>query len=76
MQIIKTREPEWNERLENLKKCIHYWIENSTEKTVEVIELYYQIISFYLGKIKREIKIEIKINFNAVKILLSMYIML
>ena len=41
MQIIKTREPEWNERLENLKKCIHYWIENSTEKTVEVIELYY-----------------------------------
>jgi hypothetical protein len=41
MQIIKTREPEWNERLENLKKCIHYWTENSTEKTVEVIELYY-----------------------------------
>ena len=41
MQIIKVRETEWNERLENLKKCIHYWIENSTEKTVEVIELYY-----------------------------------
>lgn len=41
MQIIKGRETEWNERLENLKKCIHYWIENSTEKTVEVIELYY-----------------------------------
>ncbi len=32
MQIIKGRETEWNERLENLKKCIHYWIENSTEK--------------------------------------------
>jgi len=41
MQIIKAREPEWNERLENLKKCIHYWIENSTEKTCEVVELYY-----------------------------------
>ena len=41
MQITKSRLVEWTEREDNLLNCIHYWIENSTEKTVEVIELYY-----------------------------------
>ncbi len=32
---------EWNERLIILKNCIHYWVENKTDKLIEVIQLYY-----------------------------------
>ena len=41
--IKKTKQKEWKERLECLKNQINYWInpENRTNKTVEVIELFY-----------------------------------
>jgi hypothetical protein len=41
MKIIKTKEKEWEERMNNLIEQIQYWIINPTEKTVEIIELYY-----------------------------------
>jgi len=41
MQIMKTKEVEWNERIACLKQQIQYWIENPTEKTVEIVELFY-----------------------------------
>jgi hypothetical protein len=41
MSIVKTKEKEWIERIEILKEQIHYWIKNPTEKTVEIIQLYY-----------------------------------
>lgn len=42
--IIKPlKKKEWNERLTNLETQIRYWInpENKTDKTIEVIQLYY-----------------------------------
>jgi hypothetical protein len=41
MQIMKTKESEWNERMECLKQQIQYWIDYQTEKTVEIVELFY-----------------------------------
>jgi hypothetical protein len=41
MQIMKTKESEWKERMECLKQQIQYWIDNPTEKTVEIVELFY-----------------------------------
>jgi hypothetical protein len=41
MQIIKTRQSAWGERLETLKQHIQYWVDNSTQKTVEIVELFY-----------------------------------
>ena len=41
MQIMKTKEKEWEERIDTLKQQIQYWVENSTEKTIEIIELFY-----------------------------------
>ena len=32
---------QWNNRLETLKKEITYWIENSSDKMVEIVELFY-----------------------------------
>jgi hypothetical protein len=32
---------EWEERLNNLKEQIQYWIDNPSEKMVEIVELYY-----------------------------------
>ena len=42
-KIKKSKEKEWNERLNTLKEQIDYWInpENKTDKTVEVIQLFY-----------------------------------
>jgi len=42
-QINKKKINEWNERLKNLKDTIEYWCnpENKIEKTIEIIELYY-----------------------------------
>jgi hypothetical protein len=41
MQIPKTKETEWEERIEVLKQQIQYWIDNPTEKTIEIVELFY-----------------------------------
>jgi len=32
---------EWNERIEILNQQIQYWINNKTDKTVEIVELFY-----------------------------------
>jgi hypothetical protein len=41
IQIIKTKEKEWEERIHILKQHIQYWIDNSTNKTIEIIQLFY-----------------------------------
>jgi len=41
LQIMKTKEKEWEERIEVLKQQIQYWIYNQVVKTVEIIELFY-----------------------------------
>ena len=41
IQIIKTKKKEWEDRIESLKQQIQYWIDNPTEKTIEIIELFY-----------------------------------
>jgi hypothetical protein len=41
MQIMKTNQKEWEERINILKQQIQYWTEHSTEKYIEIIELYY-----------------------------------
>ena len=40
--IIKIdNKKKWDERLTCLKETVQYWIENETDKTIEVVELYY-----------------------------------
>ncbi len=41
--IKKTKQKEWDDRLESLKTQIEYWInpENKTDKTIEVVQLFY-----------------------------------
>jgi hypothetical protein len=41
--IKKTKVKEWNERLEVLNAQIEYWTqpENKTEKTIEIVQLFY-----------------------------------
>jgi Holliday junction resolvasome RuvABC endonuclease subunit len=41
MQVMKTKQLEWEERISTLKDQIQYWIENPTEKTIEIIQLFY-----------------------------------
>jgi len=41
MQIKKTKQKEWETRISILKEQISYWINNPTEKTVEIVELFY-----------------------------------
>ena len=41
MQIMKTKQKEWEERINTLKDQIQYWINNHTEKTIEIIQLFY-----------------------------------
>ena len=41
MQITKSKQKEWEERIESLKQQIQYWIDNPTEKTIEIVELFY-----------------------------------
>ena len=41
MQITKAKQNEWEERIQALKQQIQYWMDNSTEKTIEIIELFY-----------------------------------
>jgi len=40
INIVKNNK-EWNNRLESLKNLIQYWVENETDKTIEIIQLYY-----------------------------------
>ncbi len=42
--VKKTKQKEWSERLETLKLQIIYWLENKTEKTIEIIQLFYNSI--------------------------------
>ena len=39
--VTKNNNKEWNNRLNALKKQIQYWIDNNTDKMVEIIQLYY-----------------------------------
>jgi hypothetical protein len=41
MQIMKTKQTEWNARIDTLKQQIQYWIDNPIEKTIEIVELFY-----------------------------------
>ena len=41
IQIMKTKQKEWEERIISLKQQIQYWVNNPSEKTIEIIELYY-----------------------------------
>lgn len=41
MQIVKTKQREWEERIASLKQQIQYWIDHPTEKTIEIIQLFY-----------------------------------
>ncbi len=41
IQIMKTRMSEWEERINILNEQIQYWIDNKTNKTIEIIQLFY-----------------------------------
>lgn len=41
MKIPKNKQPAWEERIQALKQQIQYWIDNPTEKTIEIVELFY-----------------------------------
>jgi hypothetical protein len=39
--IEPNKKKEWDERINTLEEQVQYWINNKTEKTIEIIELYY-----------------------------------
>lgn len=39
--VKKSKMNEWSERLNALKYWVEYWIENRTDKMVEIVQLYY-----------------------------------
>jgi hypothetical protein len=41
--LKKSKEIEWFERLKFLENQINYWVNNKTDKTIEVIQLFYDI---------------------------------
>jgi hypothetical protein len=41
LNIVKSKEKEWEHRIAVLKDQINYWIHNVTEKTIETVELFY-----------------------------------
>ena len=43
--VKKEKKDEWNQRLNVLEECINYWMspENTTNKTIEIIELFYDL---------------------------------
>ena len=41
--VKKTKKDEWINRLDTLSEQIHYWMANHTDKTVEVVQLFYDI---------------------------------
>jgi hypothetical protein len=38
---MKTRMTEWKERINILNQQIQYWIDNKSNKTIEIIELFF-----------------------------------
>lgn len=43
-ELKKSKKDEWSERLNILKENINYWINKNTNKTVEIIELFYDML--------------------------------
>jgi hypothetical protein len=41
IQIMKSKTEEWNQRMETLIQQIQYWVNYPTDKTVEIVELFY-----------------------------------
>jgi len=41
MTIMKTKQKEWNERIKCLIAQIQYWSDHPTDKTIEIVELFY-----------------------------------
>jgi len=41
LHVSKSKENEWNNRLDVLKNQIQYWLDNTTDKTIEIIQLFY-----------------------------------
>jgi len=41
LTINRLKTKEWANRLEVLKNQIHYWLTNNTDKTIEIVQLYY-----------------------------------
>ena len=41
--VKKSKEAEWAHRLDCLKQQIHYWISHSTHKTIEIVQLFYDM---------------------------------
>jgi hypothetical protein len=39
--ISEKKKPEWESRIASLKSQIQYWIDSPTDKTIEIIELFY-----------------------------------
>jgi len=39
--VNKKKQKEWHDRLDVLKETVKYWIDNKLEKTIEVIQLFY-----------------------------------
>jgi hypothetical protein len=42
-KVKKSRQDEWRHRLNTLKETLEYWIENRTNKTIEIVQLYYDM---------------------------------
>jgi uncharacterized protein YajQ (UPF0234 family) len=43
LTIKKSKIIEWDNRLNNLRECIKYWLFNNTNKIIEIIHLFYDI---------------------------------
>ena len=41
LSIMKTKKQEWEERIKILLEQVEYWSKNKTDKTVQIIELFY-----------------------------------
>jgi len=41
MQLVKSKQKEWEERINKLLETINYWINNPSEKTINLIHLFY-----------------------------------
>ena len=41
MVVKKSKENEWSERMNAFNNQIQYWVENPTDKIVEIIQLFY-----------------------------------
>jgi Holliday junction resolvasome RuvABC endonuclease subunit len=39
--IKKNKKDEWSQRLNALKQQVNYWIDNKTDKSIEIIQLFY-----------------------------------